>query len=65
MVPNPIKIDDLGVALFLETPIWFEWQKFASQNLSGVSFLGERRRTKIRVATLLPPWPIPGKSPGA
>ena len=23
MVPNPIKMDDLGVPLFLETPIWF------------------------------------------
>ena len=29
---NPIKMDDLGVPLFLETPIWFTLEK-TSQNI--------------------------------
>ena len=29
MMENPIKIDDLGVPLFLETPIWWERKTYS------------------------------------
>ena len=36
---NPIKMDDLGVPLFLETPIWKEWEPTCFATSSSFSLL--------------------------
>ena len=35
MMENPIKMDDLGVPLFLETPIW--WQRLPGSGKEGMN----------------------------
>ena len=40
---NPIKMDDLGVSLFSETPIWFWIQQKKNAPLSGAIVAPEHR----------------------
>ena len=42
MVPNPIKMDDLGVPLFLETPIFVCHEARSSKLVSGEDRGGSR-----------------------
>ena len=46
MVPNPIKIHDLGLPLFLETPIYF-WANYNSQTWIKEIFGGIPILTKL------------------
>ena len=42
---NPIKMDDLGVPLFLETPIWIKKKRCKVTQLSKKSPIGPIERT--------------------
>ena len=58
IVPNPIKMDDLGVPLFLETPIY----AYIEQELHP-TFIHYMRAQGFRDAKIFPPAFCRGKKP--
>ena len=42
MMENPIKMDDLGVPVLLETPIYFTFSLYFQDRALAVSFQGPR-----------------------
>ena len=57
MVPNPIKMDDLGVALFLETPIWLQTSsnEICSDFWPSTSYYHRKKNTDLPDLPIYPP----------
>ena len=55
IMENPIKMDDLGVPLFLETPMPFAWRN-STPSWKYLPFVWNRGRHRGKMMILLPLW---------